>query len=146
MQLGGAGHPIWLNALSIDQANHAERTSMMKIMFNYSNTKVMSVLPPSTDLAFFRLLQMGSTTAHKILLRLQNFLRNEEFIIKAPDLEHAMLLIWEDQDIIDSLDGPWGEYPGHAMIGPCVVELFGSIIAQELAIDKSTYKKRAWTF
>jgi len=52
MELGGSGRSIWLDALSIDQSDHADVASTIKMMGSiYSNAKVVSVLLPSTDLA-----------------------------------------------------------------------------------------------
>lgn len=79
MELVGSGNTVWLDAMSVDQDNHEDVASQMKVMGQiYSNAQSVSVLLPLSDGEAYVLLGTLTDAAETLLGCVAHFKLNYE--------------------------------------------------------------------
>ncbi len=150
MSLAGKGSRVWLDALSIDQADHADIAQQVSQMGSiYKNARSTAVLLPDSDVKAFDLLLRLSKLAKSILDRPAHFYLNYE------DAEVALSEhLQEEKEAYTSSAGPvfWSacspsflDY-GQPTTSELCKEFCSAFYEFELQLPSFQYWQRAWIF
>ena len=152
LKLGRAVGLVWLDALSIDQKDHADISRQVAIMGDiYKNAVYVAVLLPSQDAMQFQQLSLALEAAEALLKKRRCFDRNSELVenseITTITDSHQRLRYSDERGIyLEDYTPPTFEF----LIGPpCGVlcrQYFESIAQFKTHMPHSVYWTRAWTF